>query len=113
MNVSEFVPGMDHIEVAEMPNAILIGKARRNSQLAGAPAFRSECYNKGILKKPAELPRLIPNHMLGWSGDCPESEENANRDFTYWNAELYLDGEPDEDKWSRMIPIKKETVSIP
>lgn len=51
MKVSEFVPGMDHIEIAEMPNAIVIGKARRNSQLAGAPAFWGECYAKGILKK--------------------------------------------------------------
>lgn len=24
-----------------------------------------------------------------------------------WNAELYLDGESDEDKWSWIIPVKK------
>lgn len=107
---------------------------------------------------------MIPNHLVGWSGDCPESEDDPNRDFTYmigalmpmgtpipdgfdyrvlrgtlvikgilgmemqdvikqaktmgyttnygdnnsWNAELYLDGEPDEDKWSWLIPVKKE-----
>lgn len=57
MQVSEFLPGMDHVEIAEMPNTILIGVARRNSQLlAGAPAFWSDCYSKGILKKLAELP---------------------------------------------------------
>lgn len=25
-----------------------------------------------------------------------------------WNAELYIDGEVDEDSWSWMIPIKRE-----
>lgn len=36
----------------------------------------------------------------------------AYGDNNGWNAELYLDGEPDEDKWSWMIPIKQKTVSM-
>lgn len=163
MNVCEFRPGMEKIEIAEMPNVILIGKAKRNSQIAGAPAFWGECYSKGIFEKLADLPRLIPNHLVGWSGDCVETEDNPDRDFTYmigalvpmdtiipdefdyrvlrgtlvakgilgmemyevidrirelgyepsygdnngWNAELYIDGESDEDKWSWIVPIKK------
>ena len=36
-------------------------------------------------------------------GEIPSYGDNYG-----WNAELYLDGEPDEDKWRWLIPIKAE-----
>jgi hypothetical protein len=162
--IDKIVPKMDKVEVFEMPNVFVVGVAKRNHQLQnGAGSLWGELFNNGTLKKLSELPRIIPNHLVGWTGDCCEDGSNPNRDFTYmvgaitpydtpipegfdfrvlrftlvgkgllgqdmgeaiaelvkmgyepnygdnngWNAELYLDGEPNEDKWSWLIPVKK------
>lgn len=163
-SIEKITPKMEKVEIFEMPNCFVVGVAKRNHQLQnGAGSLWGELYNSGTLKKLVELPRIIPNHFLGWTGDCCEDESNPTRDFTYmvgvlvpyatpipdefdycvlrstlvgkgllgqdmgeaiaelvkmgyepnygdnngWNAELYLDGEPDEDKWSWIIPVKK------
>lgn len=161
--IENIVPCMKKAEIFQMPNVIIIGKARRNSQLTnGAGVFWGELYRDGTLEKLSKLPRIINNSLVGWTGDCCDDENIATRDFTYmigaivpydtpipegfdyrvlhktlvikglhgqdmsevvdeltrmgyttsygdnngWNAELYIDGEPDEDKWSWLVPIK-------
>ena len=47
----------------------------------------------------------MPNGKFAAAGTDRQVKAAAIR-----NAELCLDGEPEEDKRSRMIPIKKETV---
>ena len=163
-DISMIKPRADKIEIFSMPNVILAGKARRNSSLAdGAPGLWREMGEKKLFDIINGMPKAISNHLMGWSGDCPEDESNVDRDFTYmigalvpydtpipdaldyrvlrgtlvaksvlgadmyetisqlnemgyetnygdcngWNAELYLDGEEDEDKWCWLIPVRK------
>lgn len=93
--IEKITPSMEKVEIFEMPNCFVIGVAKRNHQLEnGAGSLWGELYNSGILKKLADLPRIIPNHFLGWTGDCCEDESNPNRDFTYMVGVMVPYGTP-------------------
>lgn len=67
--IENIVPCMKKTEIFQMPNVIVIGKAKRNSQLTnGAGAFWGELYRDGTLEKLSKLPRIINDSLVGWTG---------------------------------------------
>ncbi|MDR2716496.1 MAG: GyrI-like domain-containing protein [Treponema sp.] len=84
--IEQIVPHMEKVEVFEMPSVIVIGRAKRNNEIKNSQISMGElwkeCDSKDIFSKLSDLPRIIPNHCLGWTGDCPESD-NPEHNFTY------------------------------
>lgn len=156
-SIDQIVPNMDKAEIFEMPDVMIIGTAGRSDQKS-PPEIWGECDSKGHIATLCSANRIIPNHILGWTGDCPYGIKS----FTYmvsvfvpiytiipdgldyrvlhkslvgkgtfgkdlneaveeiralgyepdygdnngWNAELYIGGEPSDDNWSWLFPVK-------
>lgn len=158
--IEKILPNMTETKFFNMSNIKVIGKSIRcgGNETATPPELWNACDEQGIINILCGSPRVIPNHMLGWTGDCPADGDGSysymvgvlvpmntpvpdglevrilpdtivgkglfgkdmnasiedmaalgyepNYSDVGWNAELYIGGEPSDDSWSWLIPVK-------
>jgi hypothetical protein len=92
-NINEIVPNLNKVVVFEMPSVLIIGKAKRNTALidqVSMEKFWAKCEEDKVFDTLKNLPKIIPNHILGWTGDCPDDEKNnPDHSFTYMISAMF------------------------
>jgi len=78
-NINEMKPFVEEQEIFFMPDVRIIGLELRcklhDTGENPIPALWGKFFEKGFPAALANLPRAIPNAMLGWTGDCPEGSD--------------------------------------
>lgn len=80
--VENILPNVRELELFQMPDVRVIGKAitsKCNGEENPIPAFWSKYFDDGWNKVIDSLPRVIPNTMVGWTGNYIAETDS----FTY------------------------------
>lgn len=82
-NISEIKPFVEEQEIFIMPEIRLIGvEGRCNLNGDDEPTIHSEARKKGFPNVLKDLPRVIPDAVLGWTGECPEGSDTYTHLFS-------------------------------
>jgi predicted transcriptional regulator YdeE len=75
--INELKANINEVEIFEMPEVKLIGKEIRCGGVLGnrAPELWDICIKDGSLDVIKALPSVVPNALLGWSGNYTEEDK--------------------------------------
>ena len=77
-NINEIKPFVEEQEVFVMPEVRIIGITGRCKLHTGSNDDVMEVWQRlddAVWAKMENLPRVMPNTVLGWTGDCPEGSD--------------------------------------
>lgn len=76
--INELVANVHEVEICDMPELKLIGREIRCGGVIGnrAPELWGICIEDGSLEVMKQLPSIIPNSILGWTGNYTEEDKS-------------------------------------